>query len=196
MGIGFRVARPLLKPVGMALRGSRAGTAHDVPTTLGLADEQAVRNLWVTSTSFRADGVIPLRFCGRPMGDNVSPQLSWTSPPAETVQLLIVIEDTDVPRPRPSLHLGAALDPGIHTLSEGELNAAKAPPGVRLLGGTRLKGYSGPTPLPGHGSHRYDHHVLALAVALPGDVVTIGDAIAQAKGNVLAHGVLTGTQRN
>ncbi len=196
MGIRLGIARILLRPVGIALRGRRAGSSHDVPTRLGFATATGVRQLGVSSTSFRPDGVLPLRFCAPPLGDNISPQLSWTAPPPATKQLLILIEDTDVPLPHPSMHCAALVDPGIQTLSEGELNSKKAPAGVRLLSGSHTRGYVGPFPLPGHGSHRYDHYVIALDEALPAKVTSADEAIRQSVGHILAQGVLSGTQRN
>lgn len=194
MGIAFTLTRVLLRPLGLVLRSLRAGTSGAVSARLGLPSSD-VRQLVVSSTSFRPEGVIPPRFCAAPLGDNVSPQLSWTIPPQATRQLMVVIEDTDVPMSHPMLHVAALIDPGIQTVSEGELNTKKVPPGVRLLSLGHSKGYSGPFPMPGHGQHRYDHHVIALDEAIPDDVGSADDAIKRAVGHVLAHGVLVGTHR-
>lgn len=55
--------------------------------------------------------------------------------------------------------------------------------------------YSGPRPLPGHGTHRYRYHLYALDTDIDftkvADVQAVPSALA---GHVLASGTLTGTR--
>jgi phosphatidylethanolamine-binding protein (PEBP) family uncharacterized protein len=177
----------LLTPVGIALRGRRAGSERSVASRPELATmSDAAINL--TSTSFRPDGEFPLRHAGHWYGDNVSPQLAWTRPPVKTKSLLIVIEDIDVPGKDPHIHLAALLDPTLRTVSEGELNRRKLAPGVKLLD---PRGYQGPAALPGHGEHHYVFHLFALDKVPSGD--SLSRAIDSASGHVVAHGELMGT---
>lgn len=179
----------LVTPVGVALRGRRAGSEHSIARRSELA-----RTEWsaieLTSTSFRPDGPMPLRHAGLWYGDNVSPQLAWTRPPVKTKSLLVVVEDIDVPMKSPMIHLAAMLDPTLRTVSEGELNRRKTAPGVRLLD---PRGYQGPAALPGHGDHHYVFHLFALDETPKGD--TLSRVIESSAGHVIAHGELTGTFR-
>lgn len=179
----------LVTPVGIALRGRRAGIDRSVANRpeLVCSDESEIK---LTSTSFRPDGEFPLRHAGRWFGDNVSPQLAWTRPPVMTKSLLVVVEDIDVPMKDPVIHLAALLDPTLRTVSEGELNKRKTAPGVKLLD---PRGYQGPSALPGHGEHHYIFHLFALDTVPSGD--TLAKAINSASGHVISHGELTGTFR-
>ena len=179
----------LIRPVGIALRGRRAGVERSTARRSELTQTEWAM-ITLTSTSFRPDGEIPLRHAGRWYGDNVSPQLAWTRPPVRTKALLIVVEDIDVPMKDPIIHLAAILDPTLRTVSEGELNRRKTAPGVRLLD---PRGYQGPAALPGHGEHHYVFHLFALDHLPAGD--TLSRTIESSAGHVIVHGELTGTFR-
>lgn len=183
------IAAMLITPVGIALRGRRAGIERSIANRPQLVptSESAIK---LTSTSFRPDGEFPRRHAGRWYGDNVSPQLAWTRPPVRTKSLLVVIEDVDVPMKDPLIHLAALLDPTLRTVSEGELNRRKTAPGVKLLD---PRGYQGPAALPGHGEHHYVFHLFALDKVPSGDTLT--RAIESAAGHVISRGELTGTFR-
>lgn len=184
------VGRLLLTPIGLALRGRKAGEARSIARRPELVQTGSSR-VTLTSTSFRPGGPIPLRHVARGAGgDNVSPQLAWTRPPVATKAILLVMEDTDAPTKEPPIHLAAVLDPTLRTVSEGELNRRKEAPGVRALGG---RSYSGPRGLPGHGEHRYDVHLFALDILPEGD--SLSAVVENCAKHVIAHGVLTGTFR-
>ena len=183
------VARLLMTPVGILLRGRRGGEERSITRRPELVQKGAAK-VTLTSTSFRPDGPLPLRHAGRGVGDNVSPQLAWTRPPVATRAILLVMEDVDAPTKDPILHLAAVLDPTLRTVSEGELNRRKEAPGVRILGG---RAYQGPRALPGHGEHNYDFHLFALDAPPEGD--SLSAVVESSKGHVIAHGVLTGTFR-
>jgi phosphatidylethanolamine-binding protein (PEBP) family uncharacterized protein len=130
------------------------------------------------------------------LGPNISPELRWTGVPERTAQLLLVIEDIDAPRSRPSLHTVALLPPDMTGLAEGELTRDN--PAIRYLPATRGRlGYLGPRPLPGHGIHRYGFHLYALDEAVPADRELTGmpDILAAAQGHVLAGGCLEGIRK-
>ncbi len=186
----MRIVTMLLTPVGIALRGRRAGAEQSIALRPELTPTGTTA-VKLTSTSFRPDGELPLRHAGPLFGDNVSPQLAWTRPPVSTKSLLVVVEDLDVPSKDPHIHLAALLDPTLRTVSEGELNRRKTAPGVRLLD---PRGYQGPSALPGHGDHHYVFHLFALDKVPSGD--TLSRAVESAAGHVIAHGELTGTARN
>lgn len=110
---------------------------------------------------------------------------------------MLIVEDADVPLPRPIVHaLTAGIDPAVPALAEGALNLPGDPTlrhGVAAFG---KRGYLGPKPLPGHGPHRYLFQLFALdapsGLDERADRATAIDAMA---GHVLATGVLMGTSQ-
>lgn len=163
--------------LGRAVRSRRAGTERGVVAALC---PDLAPTLTVTSESFDDDGPIPLRHAGRGVGDNVSPALAWSDAPEGTAQLLLVMEDPDVPLLRPVVHCLALFDADAVGVGEGG-----------------LPGYHGPRALAGHGPHVYGFHV--FAVDRPLDVTHGGpqrysDIVRRAARHVIARGVLFGTQ--
>jgi hypothetical protein len=136
-------------------------------------------------------------------GQDRSPALAWGELPSDTVQVLLCVEDVDVPFGRPFVHCTAVISPALagDGLPAGALAAREPGVGVTLLRGQLGGGYRGPAPIKGHGPHRYVFEVFALGAALP-DAVD-GRPLARlsprrvpaavAKGSVLARGRLTGT---
>lgn len=124
--------------------------------------------LEITSTDFADGGVIGPRHGGRRVGgQNVSPQLAWSEPPAGTTELLVLIEDLDAPLgSSPAVHCLAVLEPAaLATPRElpADALAKKSPAGgVTLLRSLIGRGYLGPEPLKGHGPHRYVFQLYAL----------------------------------
>lgn len=174
--------------LGRALRGVRSNPARSVWNAPALAGPDT---LVVTSSAFEPGGRIPPeRHRGPGAGDNVSPSLAWTPPPPATGQLLVLIEDVDVPLPRPLIHTAALLPAGATELAEGGLAADAA--GVRYLSpGFGRIGYQGPRPVPGHGEHRYGFMVFAVDHALD-EVTSLKALLALEPGHVLARGRLVG----
>jgi Raf kinase inhibitor-like YbhB/YbcL family protein len=183
-----------LYPLGLLLRGKRAGTTHSIHNAPELATAQP-GTLDLTSPAFAHGAAIPLRHATMDLGPNISPALTWREPPAGTAQLLLVMEDTDTPTTNPGLHMAAVFAPGPTRIDEGELTADNQRftflPDHR--GGT---GYQGPRPLPGHGTHHYHFHLYALDREVDTATMTdLGSLLAQVNGHVLATGHLVGTLR-
>jgi phosphatidylethanolamine-binding protein (PEBP) family uncharacterized protein len=82
--------------LGRLLRGVRAG-AHRSP--LACSEFDAPAAVTVTSTAFDDGGAMPRSSAGKGIGDNTSPPLRWDGLPPETRQLVLVIDDVDVPLP-------------------------------------------------------------------------------------------------
>jgi phosphatidylethanolamine-binding protein (PEBP) family uncharacterized protein len=179
----------MMGAVGRLLRNVRAGE-HRSP--LAGAGFTAPYGITVTSTAFSDGGVLPAASAGKGVGENVSPQLRWTGLPPQTRQLVLIIDDVDVPLPRPLLHTIAVIQPGVQDVDAGALQPGTA--GMRFIpGGLGHRGYAGPRPIPGHGPHHYRFHVLALDEPIPDHVSTAKALLKQMAGHVLARGVLTGT---
>ncbi|MFF2051832.1 YbhB/YbcL family Raf kinase inhibitor-like protein [Leifsonia sp. NPDC058194] len=181
----------LFVPLGRALRNRRPDEA------LSLAEDPAFATstrLALTSPSFADGEVIPAKHCGPLIGANISPALEWSAVPAETADLLLVMEDLDIPGGTPGLHTVVAFAPTRGGLAEGALRTDD--PRVRFLP-TRFgrAQYAGPRPLPGHGPHRYRFHLYALdAVVDLGQVAGTSQLPAAVDGHVLASGTLLGTR--
>ncbi|WUH89030.1 YbhB/YbcL family Raf kinase inhibitor-like protein [Streptomyces sp. NBC_00433] len=147
--------------LGRLLNNRRAGETH---TAWRLPNLQGPEMLALTSRSFGDGGAIPREHCARAVGGaDLSPHLAWTAPPPGTAQLLLVVEDIDVPMARPAVHCLALVDPASGHLDPGALNARQPAAGVRVLRSTIGRGYHGPAPIKGHGPHRYAFQLFALS---------------------------------
>lgn len=175
--------------LGRLLRVLRAG-AHRSPLADSAFDAPA--SIAVTSPAFTDGGVMPRSSAGKGVGDNTSPPLRWDGVPTATRQLVLVMDDVDVPLPRPLLHTIAVLDPAVDGVDVGGLRPGAA--GMRFIrADLGHRGYTGPRPIPGHGPHRYRFHVFAIDIHVPETVTTAKAALAAISGHVLARGMLTGT---
>ncbi len=147
----------------------------------------------VTSTAFEEGGAIPVRYtCD---GLDVSPPLSWSSPPEGTRSVALIADDPDAPRGTFVHWVIYNLPPDTHELPEDvpeqETLPSGAAQGVNGAGGV---GYMGPCP-PG-GTHRYLFKVYALDTSLDlGAGATKEDLADLMEGHILAEGRLMGTYR-
>ncbi|MCO5999442.1 MFS transporter [Actinoallomurus rhizosphaericola] len=191
--VHLRILALLLTPLGLLLRRKRAGTEHSVRNAPELA---APRTFELTSPSFDHGGTIPLRHATMDLGPNLSPELRWAGLPEGTAQLLLVMEDIDVPMARPGVHLAALLPPDPAYVEEGAL--APDNPRVRYLPDHRGRtGYHGPRPLPGHGVHRYGFHLFALDEVMPENATDadLQRLLPHVEGHILAGAFLEGILR-
>jgi phosphatidylethanolamine-binding protein (PEBP) family uncharacterized protein len=138
---------------------------------------------------FTDGGAIPQKHAGEGVGDNVSPALQWTGIPTDAKQLVPIMDDLDVPMPKPLIHTIAVIQPDVGGLAEGELKPGTT--GIRLVkafGDT----YVGPRPIPGHDPHHCRFLLFALNER-PDEVTDHKALLAAIAGHVLARGGLTGT---
>jgi len=179
----------VIRAIGMLLRAARSS---ETASPLARPDFQAPATITVTSPAFVDGGAIPERYAGPGVGENVSPALQWTGMPPRAQQVVVLMDDIDVPLPRPLFHTIAILEPDQTSLGEGRFVTGSA--GVRIIG-TRLSrsGYSGPRPIPGHGPHRYRFHVLALDRRVPHGVSSARNLLDVVAGHVIARGTVVGT---
>ncbi|BAX93569.1 YbhB/YbcL family Raf kinase inhibitor-like protein [Mycobacterium shigaense] len=152
----------------------------------------APRSIAVTSATFADGGSLPRSSAGKGVGDNTSPQLRWEGVPPETRQLVLIIDDLDVPLPRPLLHTVAVIEPTVPGVEAGALSPGTS--GMRFIrAGLGNRGYAGPRPIPGHGPHHYRFLVFAIDRPIADGVDKPKALLAAMAGHVLAWGVLTGT---
>ncbi|MEX2673534.1 MAG: YbhB/YbcL family Raf kinase inhibitor-like protein [Phycisphaeraceae bacterium] len=131
----------------------------------------------ITSPAFQDGQVIPRRYTED--GDNTSPPLSWNNVPEKTREFALIMEDPDAPRPDPWVHWVAYSIPRDLRNLPGRiphnllvtLDNARFRQGINSWGEGHV-GYRGPSPPPGHGTHRYYFHLYALDRPL-----SLGEAI-------------------
>ena len=180
-------------PIGRLLRNRRAG--HDT-LVWARPDLQAPENFILTSAAFDHDTPIPERHRGRIFGANISPALAWTTPPAGTAELVLIVQDPDVPIGNPATHaLTLGIDPSSGGIPENGLTDPSPVPGLRHgKGALGRRGWAGPMPPRSHGPHSYVFQLFALdqCLDLP-DRFTLADALHAMAGHVIARARLHGT---
>jgi len=180
-------------PLGIALRNRRAGH-HTL--VWARPDLKAPENFTLTSPAFNQGAPIPDRYRGRLFGANVSPALAWTPPPADTLELVLIAQDPDVPARKPATHaLTLGIDPNLTGLPENALANPSPVPGIRHgKGPLGRRGWAGPLPIKSHGPHTYAFQLFALdrATGLT-DGFTLNAAIAAIAGHAVGRARLDGT---
>ncbi|MCS5735023.1 YbhB/YbcL family Raf kinase inhibitor-like protein [Herbiconiux daphne] len=180
-------------PLGRLLRNRRAGD-----DTLAWANPAllAPENFTLTSPAFEHGTPIPEKHRGRIRGQNISPALEWTTPPAGTRELVLIVQDPDVPFGTPASHaLTIGIDPTIAGIPENGLRQPSPLPGLRHgRGGLGRRGYSGPLPIRSHGPHTYAFQLFALDQNLTlADPFTLDDTLHALAGHVIGRARLDGT---
>lgn len=175
--------------LGRALRPLRANPTRSPLARKALA---ATDQIILTSPDFSDGAPLPRSAAGPGVGANISPALRWEHIPSATTQLVLFLDDIDVPLPKPLIHNAAVLSPSAAGIEAGTLRHGQD--GIRIVP-TRLAkdGYAGPRPIPGHGPHRYRFHLLASDTPIPRDITTVRALLSALAGHVIARGQLTGT---
>ena len=151
-------------------------------------------SLKVVSSSLSGDAIPDKCTCG---GEDISPELSWKTPPAGTQSFVLVVTDKDSP-------FGPLIGYFVHwelydlpadkrELPEGIPSQEQLPDGSRQGRNDFDKvGYGGPCP-PGKSPHRYSFVVYALdrRLNLPGGA-TEKQILRAMNGHILAKGELVG----
>jgi Raf kinase inhibitor-like YbhB/YbcL family protein len=112
----------------------------------------------LVSTAFADGAQIPRRYtCD---GENISPPLQWSDPPAGVRSFVLLCDDPDAPAG--TWHHWAVYDlaPGTTTLAEHVTPDTTMKQAVNDF---RTTGYGGPCPPRGHGPHHYHFRLLALS---------------------------------
>ena len=186
------LAELIVTPLGWMLRAKHADPRNSVQFAPALASEGV---LTVSSPSFDEGGKIPRAHSGIGRGKNISPALTWSPLPEGTKQLLLIVEDVDVPMARPIVHTIALLEAADSGVREGALTPGNL--AVHYVPAFRgWIAYQGPRPLPGHGAHHYGFHLYALDTELDAHgIADLNALLGQVAGHVLASGVLIGWQK-
>ncbi len=153
----------------------------------------------LTSESFQEGAVLSTKFAmeGVAGGRNLSPELSWSSPPAGTKGFALTCIDAH-PEARKWVHWMAFLPADCLSLPEGaSINAM--PKGAAEFGNSfRRVGWGGPMPPPGSGIHKYVFTVYALDVEPPSLFKASSGTLAEERflkgleGHILGKASITG----
>jgi Raf kinase inhibitor-like YbhB/YbcL family protein len=150
----------------------------------------------LTSTSFADGAVIPDKYT-QASPSPISPQLSWTDPPAGTQSFALIVDDPDTALQRTTnevLHWAAFNIPAtVMSLPEGVANSPTLPDGtVQPLNTGKRNGFMGPGAR-GNVYHHYTFQLYALDTKLSlGPDATRAQIIAAMDGHVLGKAVLVG----
>ncbi len=150
------------------------------------------------SSAFKTGQPIPKKHTGK--GQDLSPPLTWSDPPAAAKQFALIVDDPDAPTPQPWGHwVLYNIPPETTQLPEAlpQKDTLDTPPGARQgknSWDTNNIGYRGPMPPPGHGTHHYHFMLYALDTPLdakPGLSKT--QLLDLMKGHIIAQAELVGT---
>jgi len=147
------------------------------------------------SPHFQPDGEIPTRHTCE--GQDVSPELTWTAPPAGVKSFALIVDDPDAPDPRAPqmtwVHWVLYNIPAQASRLAASAHGKELPPGTREgRNSWKRTGYGGPCPPIGR--HRYVHKLYALDALLPDLGEPSSAQLVEAMaGHVLAQTELIGT---
>jgi len=159
-GRAERMANEWARKIGQMLRHVRPGMSQLATSRLGLPS----RGMSLVSPAFEDGGTMPDRYTQD--GESLFPPLYWDHVPPEARSLALLVEDADAPFPRPLVH--AVLHSIPATLSgipEGGVarTVRRSPLGFKAgRNSVSRAGWMAPSPIPGHGPHRYAFQLLAV----------------------------------
>ena len=116
----------------------------------------------LSSTAFSDGTAIPSGYtCD---GEDISPPLSWSEPPAGTRSFVLLCDDHDAPGG--TWHHWAAYDipANLTSLVSGAAQHIERLAFKQAVNDFQRVGYGGPCPPPEHGLHHYNFRLLALSV--------------------------------
>jgi Raf kinase inhibitor-like YbhB/YbcL family protein len=180
------------RKVGQMLRQVRPGLGALASAKL----EVPPSRFTITSPAFEDGGTIPDRYTQD--GEALFPPLEWDNVPAGTKSLALIVEDADAPFPRPLVHAVLhSIPPTLSGIQEGGLGMKQirvSPLGFKVgRNSVARPGWMAPSPVPGHGPHRYAFQLFAVDMvpsfqSPPGR----GVLMRAIKGNLLAFSRLIG----
>jgi Raf kinase inhibitor-like YbhB/YbcL family protein len=186
------MANEWARKVGQMLRQVRPGLGALASSRLDIPRNGLV----ITSPAFEDGGTIPDRYTQD--GEALFPPLEWFGVPEGTRSLALIIEDADAPFPRPLVHAVLhSIPPTLSGIQEGGLGLRQvrvSPLGFKVgRNSVARPGWMAPSPIPGHGPHRYAFQLFAADMvpsfaSPPGR----GQVLRALKGSILAATRLVG----
>jgi Raf kinase inhibitor-like YbhB/YbcL family protein len=146
----------------------------------------------LSSTAFSDGSAIPSRYtCD---GEDLSPPLKWSDPPADTRSFALLCDDPDAPAG--TWHHWAAYDipASLSSLAQGVAQHAESQGFKQAINDFQRAGYGGPCPPRSHGLHHYHFRLLALSAdrLATGKNPSCRDVAREARKHVLAEATLVG----
>lgn len=149
--------------------------------------------LRVASPAFHNGQRIPERYSKD--GGNVSPPLEWHDAPRNTRSFALVVEDPDAPKGTFRHWAVYNVPPAHQGLAEGSGSMQTGASLATAVNDFGNRGYDGPQPPHGHGTHHYHFRLLALDVpelTLP-EQASVKDVLNAAHAHVIAEAETVGT---
>jgi Raf kinase inhibitor-like YbhB/YbcL family protein len=146
----------------------------------------------LSSPSFNHGAAIPQEFTCE--GKDISPELSWTDAPKETVSFAVLLHDPDAPRAGGFAHwIVYNIPKNVNRIEENVPSTASVPAlGIQGTNDFGNIGYGGPCPP--SGNHRYFATLYALNAHLDlGPGAKYKDVVSAMEGKIIAEAVLLGT---
>ncbi len=180
--------------IGRLLRPLRSGTAKLAGNDPRVG---APLTIEVSSPEFARSTTMPARYRGV---DGINPPLRWSNVPSNARDLVLIVEDVDVPLPAPLVHtILYEMSPTKRGMDAGDIPNVQPRNPERIAGASLGKGSAGRgwlpvTPIPGHGPHRYVFQLFALDEKPPLHKKTLSkkELLATMAGHVIARGVTIG----
>jgi hypothetical protein len=141
----------------------------------------------MTSSAFVPNGVIPIKYtCD---GENISPDLQWSSIPKGTQSFALIVDDPDAPSQIWVHWVLYNIPASVRGLHSG-VDTSEYTVGYNDFGNTTYGG-----PCPPSGTHHYRFTLYALDTMLPvvRSRVTKQNLLTWMKGHILAQSTLVGT---
>ena len=163
-------------------------------TGKGILDDRAAKgdySMEISSAAFEDESTIPRRYACN--GENISPPLSWSEAPADTVSFALIVDDPDAP-------MGTYVHWVLYDLPADTTALQERIPTEKILSNgakqgfnsSRKIGYTGPCPP--SGTHRYYFKLYALNAAVgaePG--LTKEQLLEKIEDHILAQAQVMGT---
>lgn len=158
------------------------------------ASESTVSAFTLTSPNFAAGEAIPAQYTCT--GEDVSPALEWSAPPAGTQSLALIMDDPDAPGGIWVQWVVYNLPPDVMNLTEGASEAHGTTfdlPAGALQGKTSFKRSDYGGPCPPSGTHHYSFRLYALDSSIDQPDLDKPGLIKAMEGHILAQTELIGT---
>lgn len=157
------MANDWARKVGQMLRQVRPGLGALASSKIELPS----LGMTITSPAFADGGTIPDRYTQD--GESLFPPLEWHGIPEGALSLALIVEDADAPFPRPLVHAVLhSIPPRLSGIPEGgvAIKQVRASPLGFKAGRNSVArpGWMAPSPIPGHGPHRYAFQLFAVDI--------------------------------
>ncbi len=183
----FPGASPSPDLVSLTLTENPANLEYPLTTDT----QEVVMPLTLTTTAFAPGQPIPVKYSCR--GQDVSPQLAWTDPPAGTQSFALIMDDPDAPVGTWVHWVIFNIPSSTRSLNEGiPTTAALSDGSLQGITSSRSHGYHGPCPP--SGTHRYFFKLFALDSMLSlSNNADKNQLLKDMEGHILAQSELMGT---